>query len=559
MKRRREDGSIACIRSGVKISSFLVFICIICTFLSSDGGIDEIQLMSSFLADWSLVTRNTLNVHSLHREPRKYIYNPIEFRSSPNDTEWHQLEAMRWERSEDSEESTKLLMKRKNLLLRMIKNSARLRTLWEEELSQLAPRGVVMSAGTQEQLTNAFASMFVLRNVTESFLPIALCHYGEASEESQAFIKQHIKKVQFIDMSEFPYPEYHLEVFDGHPRPRSREDGYMVKILALRAAPFKEIVFVDVDSFPLEDPNKLFRLSQYVDHGSVFWPDVWRGKTELYEFFDIAKDSPWYKDGDIAEWRERVGKHYDVEEGTWDVDGLNTEPVTENQAEAGQLLFNREKHWDVLEILLLLNMHHNITYHVPGTLGDKDTFRVAFALAGKVREYYQVPIGPLFGMVDFEKHGVPDNKPRYRTLGNVQLHPKGHMVFHHKTVEKLPATGDPGYRVCPIDLVTTPLSEEQGTNMMFGGSEWRSLDKGWFQWGFLEYDIKYFVCGFNCTCSLSEMHKVDKICTGRTEQQKNLFDFAFPVTAVKVPEGHPARKGSAALALAYDLLPPEGI
>jgi hypothetical protein len=55
------------------------------------------------------------------------------------------------------------------------------------------------------------------------------------------------------------------------------------------------------------------------------------------------------------------------------------------------------------------------------------------------------------------------------------------------------------------------------------------------------------------------MHKIDKICTGRTEQQKNLFDFAFPVTAVKVPDGHPARKGSAALARAYDLLPPEGI
>lgn len=48
-------------------------------------------------------------------------------------------------------------------------------------------------------------------------------------------------------------------------------------------------------------------------------------------------------------------------------------------------------HPDVLDWLLFLNTHDEFTYHY--AYGDKDTFRAAFALAGKAEGYYLVGRG----------------------------------------------------------------------------------------------------------------------------------------------------------------------
>lgn len=474
--------------------------------------------------------------------------------------EWAELEAMRWERADSWDDSKALMMHRLALLRKMIRSSKRLKILWDKELQQLRPFGIVMTAGGQEQLTNAYASMLVLRNVTQSNLPVAVCHYGdEIPERSKTFISKRVKYVEFVDLATFPFPDYHLPIFDGYGAPRSREEGYMVKILAIRAAPFREIIYIDTDSFPLDKPETLFKLSEYKERGNIFWPDLWRGKTHLHEFFEMEKQSPWYRDGDLGAWRDRVGKYFNPDKDKWKIKEINSEPLPPRQAEAGQFVFDRVRHWDILEYLMFINLHYNLTYNVEGVLGDKDTFQVAFALAGKTEEYNQVPIGPIAAMIDFERHGIYGENPRYKTLGNIQLHPDGSMMFHHKTIEKIPAQGDPGYRVWPIDLVTTPLSDLQAENMLLGGSEWRSLGKGWLNWGFIDYDLQYFICGFNCSCNVKSMHKVEKKCTGKSEEQKEIYDFAFPVTGVKLPDGHLARKASAMLADAVDSLPEGGI
>ena len=64
------------------------------------------------------------------------------------------------------------------------------------------------------------------------------------------------------------------------------------------------------------------------------------------------------------------------------------------QAESGQLLIDKEQHWDVLEYLLFLNTHNKFIY--TRALGDKDTYRLAFVLAGKAKEYWQCPFAPAF-------------------------------------------------------------------------------------------------------------------------------------------------------------------
>lgn len=52
----------------------------------------------------------------------------------------------------------------------------------------------------------------------------------------------------------------------------------------------------------------------------------------------------------------------------------------------------RRRHWDVLEWLWFLNSHAELLYKY--MLGDKDTFEIAFMLAGKHQQFHRVPISP---------------------------------------------------------------------------------------------------------------------------------------------------------------------
>ena len=152
--------------------------------------------------------------------------------------------------------------------------------------------------------------------------------------------------------------------------------------------------------------------------------------------------------------------------------------------------------------------------------------------------------------------------PRFRALGNIQLKPDGSMMFNHKTIDKIPSKGDPEHRVWPIDAVTSEVSDIQAGVLVNGGWEWQQ--GGYegiygFQWGFLNSEVEYFVCNFNCSCSVEKIHEIEKSCTGRSEQQKEIWEVAWPVTAVKVPEYHLARQATGILAEAATMLPHEGL
>ena len=52
-------------------------------------------------------------------------------------------------------------------------------------------------------------------------------------------------------------------------------------------------------------------------------------------------------------------------------------------------LQSRKRHADVLEFILFLNVHSEVTYML--MYGDKDTFELAFALAGKSENFQKMP------------------------------------------------------------------------------------------------------------------------------------------------------------------------
>ena len=152
--------------------------------------------------------------------------------------------------------------------------------------------------------------------------------------------------------------------------------------------------------------------------------------------------------------------------------------------------------------------------------------------------------------------------PRYRAIGNIQLKPDGSMIFNHKTIDKIPRKGDPQHRVWPVDLVTAEVSDAQAKVLVNGGWKWKlGRHKGIFglKWGFLDSELAYFECEVNCSCSVEKINEVERACTGRSEQQKEIPKLAWPVAAVKVPNDHLARKATAILAEALALLPPNGL
>jgi hypothetical protein len=120
-----------------------------------------------------------------------------------------------------------------------------------------------------------------------------------------------------------------------------------------------QVLLLDSDNLPTQDPAVLFSTPAFTNHGFLTWPDFWHNlwmEPAVYRLLNLTV--PWEADPQ----------------------GL--------AAESGQLLVDRARHADVLEWLWLLNAHKGLVYQC--LVGDKDTYRLAFELAGKGRDYQQV-------------------------------------------------------------------------------------------------------------------------------------------------------------------------
>lgn len=256
-------------------------------------------------------------------------------------------------------------------------------------------RGIVVPAGGIDQLANAFANLYVLRHHLKCTLPVTLSYWGNSTRERISssmmhFFHSHIHDLSFLDLStEAPYPSHHRWL--GPPHLDARLNGFKVKVFALYSAPYDEVLLMDSDSMALLDPSALFELSEYKQHGTIFWPDRWCTPVKLFTALGMQDDG-----GAVP------------------------------QTDSGQLLFDRHRHATALDWLLFLNTHDEFTYRYAH--GDKDTFRAAFYLDGTLdTSYYQVnqPLsnamlqGGLFGS--------------FMSRGFLQHHPNGSLAFIHRT------------------------------------------------------------------------------------------------------------------------------
>jgi hypothetical protein len=275
---------------------------------------------------------------------------------------------------------------------------------WRERKARLFPpssggrantRGVVIPAGGRDHLLNALVTVRHLRRVG-CRLPIEVVHFGgaevgrrreddeeeDAKSESAAEASSARKAaaalalepgVRLVDASLLASAEAQKRDLPHHRFAEPTSFGKKVFAAAFCSS-FRHALLLDGDSLPLLDPAPLFDAPDFQSAGSMFWPDFWHSAwTDAGLWRALGVVPPWERD----EYKEDDGGKNGGGEN-----GGGGRRWRHRLVESGQLLLDRERHADVLEWAWLLNGPNRETVY-KAMHGDKDTWRLAFDLAGK--------------------------------------------------------------------------------------------------------------------------------------------------------------------------------
>jgi hypothetical protein len=194
-------------------------------------------------------------------------------------------------------------------------------------------RGVVICAGGARYFTCAWVLLRVLREIVHCELPVEVWHLGTAEMDSSM-------RSLLIEAG--------ADVIDASlvPAARPAEKGWPFKPFAILHSRFREVVLIDADNIPVQDPAKLFDTPEYVRCGALFWEDIER----------LDRDSP-----------------------IWEICRLDYRD--EPAFESGQLVIDKLRCWRALN--LTMHMNENSHFYYRFLYGDKDTFHMAWRMTGQ--------------------------------------------------------------------------------------------------------------------------------------------------------------------------------
>ena len=200
-------------------------------------------------------------------------------------------------------------------------------------------RGIVTVGGGAKFEASLYVQAAMIRH-SGCNLPIRVYYLGgEYNADFAKRMKEKFGDIEFINGSMLN------QTLKGTPDHFESLGGWELKSLALMMAPFRHVVFLDADCYPVQNPEILFETEWYKKHGAGFWPD-------------------------------NAGGPGNLPPEMWSKFGL---PEVQTRAfEAGQMVIDRKRCWKALWLAGWLNSHSKITYKISGIYGDKDTFQVAF-------------------------------------------------------------------------------------------------------------------------------------------------------------------------------------
>ncbi|GAM87051.1 hypothetical protein ANO11243_050720 [Dothideomycetidae sp. 11243] len=204
---------------------------------------------------------------------------------------------------------------------------------WSPVEYRFRGKGIIVLAGNQETVSRVKVLLKALSQ-TRTKLPVEIHYFGEQelSSKNQTDLQALFPNMFFSDIS-WPGNVVQTTV-RGYI-------NYSFKTAAVLNSRFAEILMLDSDNIPVEDPAILFDSNVYQKYGSVFWPDIARTR---------PLNPAW---------------------------ALTNTPcrMQEYEQESGQLLVDKTRFWFHLQLA-----HHfsNLDFYKSFLLGDKDTFRFAW-------------------------------------------------------------------------------------------------------------------------------------------------------------------------------------
>ncbi len=228
-------------------------------------------------------------------------------------------------------------------------------------------QGIVFAGGGKGYLPLVFANIFLLREVHHCRLPIEIWYVGseEISPECLRLFTGAFDQVTLRDALSIKNPIDGLTM--GHLiRDLNLGPGkyYPLKIFAILSSRFREVFFIDGDSFPLRDPSPLFQNALYLKHGNLFWPDV----------PPPNNDPAFFRHTNFRTTHDLL------------------------ETESGQLLIDKQTHWPGLCVAWFLNQRADTLYTF--LHGDKDTFDISSNLVNLPFALVSSPYSTVAGYVE---------------------------------------------------------------------------------------------------------------------------------------------------------------
>jgi FkbM family methyltransferase len=200
-------------------------------------------------------------------------------------------------------------------------------------------RGIVCGAGGAKFFSCAFAMAMQVRQLGCN-LPIEFWHLGrhEIDQKMEALAAKF--GIEVVDAS--------VQLRINGVTPRILE-GWELKPMAASMSHFDEVLYLDADCLPVQNPEALFDAQQYRDAGAAFWPDL----------------PPTSR----KEW---------VPDIVWHNVGLS--PQRGPDFESGQFMVDKCRHHGPLRLTNFFNQHSDWYYQF--VYGDKSTFNLAWRVCG---------------------------------------------------------------------------------------------------------------------------------------------------------------------------------
>jgi len=182
-------------------------------------------------------------------------------------------------------------------------------------------RGIVIGAGGAKYFGCGFTCFYILRKLGCT-LPVEFWYLDEYEMDNKMKNLCEIYGIKYINAKEY------CQKNNLNPRILN---GWELKPFATLHSNFKEVLYLDADNIPANDPTYLFDIEEYRNLGAIFWPDLPPHKRQ--------------------EWLPSI---------CWENVGI--EFRDEVDFETGQYMINKSKCFKELSLTMWMNEHSDWFY-----------------------------------------------------------------------------------------------------------------------------------------------------------------------------------------------------